>query len=52
MYFPHTFYDIKGSINLGKEAIFHLLRSFLNIYLSGPSYKYAALLKISLGSQS
>ena len=31
VYFPHTFYDIKGSINLGKEAIFHLLRSFFNI---------------------
>ena len=25
MYFPHTFYHIKGSIKLGKEAIFHLL---------------------------
>ena len=39
MYFPHTFEDIRGSINLGKEAIFHY-------YAPSSKFSWAAKLQL------
>ena len=52
MYFPHTFENIRGSINLWEGGYLPLITLLPQYSVERPNYNYAALLKIGLGSCS